>query len=204
MDSVEPMPVSRPRVSLLSLLLLTGMIASWLTTASLWSEIAPLRRELRQLRDESGTLSITDNRKPHAIELETEDPNHWKWRVWVPEGRRYEVCCVHGGVPLKGLPARNTLVWLDPGTHVIDYRLTREETRDAWSATVEAANAIDATRVAWGEPAWYIVRGVGRSTTAFDADEPAVLCRYRASNDANPRTINGPTDGFMIWLEPVP
>lgn len=205
MEEQEPKPKRLPRVSLLNLLLLVALVASLLSHATLVRDLSRARAELRSLRNEVGALTITDGRKPHAIQLDTGDPNHWKWRVRVPDGRRYSLRFVHGGVPLTGLPAASEeLTRLGPGEHTVEYDVKREETREAWTATVQTARAIDTTRVLWGEPRWYIVRGVGRETRDFPADDPAVLWRLRASNEKNPNSLAGPTDGFMIWLEPLP
>ena len=54
MDAPEAKPKRRPRVSLLSLLLIMALVATSLTTAMLWREVGPLRAEINRLRDEVG------------------------------------------------------------------------------------------------------------------------------------------------------
>lgn len=82
-----------PRLSLLNLLLITALIASWLMTAMLWRDVGPLRREVRQLRDETGRLTIVDKTKLHAIAISTDPVSgyEWAWRVYIPPGKRCQI-----------------------------------------------------------------------------------------------------------------
>jgi hypothetical protein len=74
----------RLRFSLLTVLLLTTIIAMAITITLLWCEIGPLRAEVRQLRSQLGELSIVDTETPYAIAIKTEEPDTWKWRVYLP------------------------------------------------------------------------------------------------------------------------
>ena len=104
MESLEPSRRWVPRISLLSLLLLTGMIASWITTVNLRREVGPLRQENRRLRLQVGELGIDDPAVLQAIGVETYVTKSWKWRVWVPEGRRLAVYVAVESVPKPGMP----------------------------------------------------------------------------------------------------
>lgn len=92
----------RPRVSLLSLLLLTALTVTSLTTVVLWQEVSPLRSEVRRLRLEAGVLRVEDRKLVHAIGAETYVTKAWKWRVWVPAGRRVAVHVAAQGIPMTG------------------------------------------------------------------------------------------------------
>lgn len=202
MDDRETLTLPRPRVSLLTLFLITALVATSLSTALLWQEVGPLRRDLRRLREEIGAITIRDASRPHAIQVDTGNRHRWKWRVWVPEGRRYVVRYVHENVPAKGIPSGKRLGGtLDAGEHVIDHRLEPEE--DRWLATIKTKRAVGVTRVGWGMPRWLDCHGVAEETRDFDADRPVVVWRQRVSDTANPKNTRGPTEGFMIWLEPV-
>ena len=53
----------RPRFSLLTLLLLMAIAAMGIVIWQLWSEVEPLRAEVRNLRLETGRLTIDDPAK---------------------------------------------------------------------------------------------------------------------------------------------
>ncbi|MEO1498591.1 MAG: hypothetical protein AAFV43_15715 [Planctomycetota bacterium] len=205
-------PTVRFRLSLFSLLLLMALAAALLTIVVLLRDIAPLRRQLRQandeirmLRDEVGELTITDRSKVHAVEVDTEIDGRWKWRVWIPEGLRCDVRFVGANVPANGFPAQSDRARrLGPGEHTIEFRLGTPEPTGARVASIHVERAIKATRVGWSHPRWVITRGVGRETRGYNPAKPVLLQRHRVSNEANPSGVKTPTDGFMIWLEPVP
>lgn len=120
----------------------------------------------------------------------------------MPAGRRYVVRYAHGNVPASGVPAGKRLEGtLDAGEHVIDHRLDPEE--DRWLATTKTKIETGVSRVGWGNPLWMNCHGVSGETRDFDADQPVVLWRHRVSDTGDPKNMAGPTDGFMIWLEPV-
>lgn len=202
----------RFRLSVTNLLLLTVIVATSLTIVVLLQQVEPLRRQLRQaedeisqLREEVGELVIADRSKTHAIEVDTGVDTQWKWRVWVPEGSRYDLVFFCRDIPLKGYPAGGDWVTrLPPGEHTVEFRLGEVEPSGARIATIRAPRGLKATRVAWTFPKWVITRGVGRTTRTYATDKPIMLRRHRVSDEANPNTLSSATDGFMIWLEPAP
>lgn len=84
MDQPDRKPKRRPRVSLLSLFLLTALVATSVTTAMLWWEVEPLRSEVARLRVETGQLTIEDPEKLYAVSIDTIERDTWKWRVYLP------------------------------------------------------------------------------------------------------------------------
>lgn len=95
-DPEGPTPASasirKPRqFSIIHLLLITTIIALSITVTMLYREVGPMRQELKRLRSEVGELHIEDPRKLHAVRVETDQNLDWKWRIWVPEGKRYRV-----------------------------------------------------------------------------------------------------------------
>lgn len=205
MEMQDPPLKVEPRVSLFGLLVLTAFAALAVTTLMLWRELGPLRAEVKRLRSEAGEITISDRSKPHAIEIDTEHPKHWKWVVWIPKGQRHRLRVAIDQIAAKGLPTTSrSLGILEPGEHVVTFRLDLEETRDSWIATTRTAKAVKASRVGWGESLWYTEHGVARETRAFDPNREAILFRYRASDENNPSKITAPTDGCLIWLEPEP
>jgi hypothetical protein len=91
-DPQQPMrPSLRPRLSLLSAILLMTIAGMAIVLVQLWREVGPLRDDNRRLRDEVGELTISDPSKIHAIEVRMKEPLIWKFHVWVPEGQKARV-----------------------------------------------------------------------------------------------------------------
>ncbi|MEN0109187.1 MAG: hypothetical protein AAF805_00545 [Planctomycetota bacterium] len=198
----------RPRISLLSLLLLTAVVALAATVALQWQELGPLRAENRRLRDEVGELSIDDPAKLHAIRVDTGEPRTWKWRVWVPDGKAYRVCLADRAIPTNGFPDKDGSLIVDrPGEGVITFAIRRAIDGEGWRAKLSGGSGSLGTGgddLDWaGEASAATYRGVGESTVRFDDDQPAVLIRYRTAADVNSSSdIPDTADGFLIWLEP--
>jgi hypothetical protein len=102
-----------PRFSILTALLLMTIVGLAIVATRLWREVDPLRAELGRLRDEVGALSIDDPAKPCAIEVRTTSDDTWKWRVWIPEGRAYELHVATENIPKKDIPADQGMIVLE-------------------------------------------------------------------------------------------
>jgi len=132
--SIDQAPAAsrlRPRFSLLTLLLLTTIVAM---VTALWQQhprYAPLRDEVRKLRNEVGSLTVDDPTKPHAIEVETGEPNHWRWRVYIPEQGNYRVHCYGDHIPKNGIPKST-------GSGISASLPSGEHRFDLWLAPLEA------------------------------------------------------------------
>ncbi len=57
-------------------------------------------RGLKQTLGDAGYLDVTDESKYHAIAVPTYDDLTWRWRVWLPEGKRYSMVAVLNDLPL--------------------------------------------------------------------------------------------------------
>ena len=118
MSDDAPRKPKRARFSVLTLLLMTTLVALSVTVAMLYREIGPLREEVSRLRNEVGELNIEDPEKLHAIQVETDNELEWKWRIWVPEGASYRLRGDGGPVPKEGYPTNGGTMYLrDPGEH---------------------------------------------------------------------------------------
>ncbi|MEO0532228.1 MAG: hypothetical protein AAF266_16910 [Planctomycetota bacterium] len=138
MEACESKPKRRPRVSLLSLFLLTALVATSVTTGTLWREIRPLRSEVLRLRVETGQLTVDDPAKLHALAIDTMDEDTWKWRVYLPEGPTYRIATKIGRI--KGITSAiskaewfaangsNCSTTLEPGEFVVTVKLERDPT----------------------------------------------------------------------------
>ena len=128
----------RPRISLLTALLLTTIVGLTIVVALFWREIGPLRTEVRLLRNETGRLLVEDVDDIYAVALRPLAPGEtgaWSWRVYLPPGQSYRVRA--GVAPkLDKLPIPTVAVGdmeslLEPGEHVL--RIDLQNTPDeAW------------------------------------------------------------------------
>lgn len=200
------MPRIRPRLSLLSALLLMTIVGLTIVVAQLWREVGPLRKEVRRLRDEVGVISVDDPEKVHVIQVDTDEDLSWKWRVWLPENRVYVVRGQGDQVPKEGFPDPGGSIWLrEPGEHVIEYRIQRHRPNDRWHGELKTRTASAGA----GAQPWLnwptrtaTSGGVGKSTQSFDAGERIEIIRHRVSQNSDSSKIEDPAAGFIIWLEP--
>ena len=125
----------KPRFSLLTALLSTTTLAMMIALLQLWREVGPLRAEVRQLRAETGRLVIEDSTKIHVmaiIEPQTAT-NAWKWRVYLPDNRKYAIHLSTRPVLDVGYPKSQESIgasWpLDSGEELVEITV-RKDGRD--------------------------------------------------------------------------
>ena len=205
------MPGFRPRISLLSALLLLAVAGMAIVIVQLWREVGPQRQELRQLRNEVGYLTIDDPKRFHAIEVLTNKDWSWKWRIWVPEGETVAARMSLGDVPRDGFPDHDRSINLEPGEHWITLELHQDPIAGKWTyvfATPVARTrnfdiSVDQAWMAWVQ---YQAQseGVGYESVILPQhDARHLLMRYRATrqSDPHPTVIDAPIAGFIIWVE---
>lgn len=137
-----PMPRFRPRISLISALLLLTIAGMAIVVVQLWREVGPLREEVHRLRNETGRLFVDDKTKLHAIQVETDSILTWKWRVWIPDNQKFNVYFTGENIPEHGFPQRNrrSINLTESGEQVITYRIQRDPRSDRWQGNVEAGS----------------------------------------------------------------
>jgi hypothetical protein len=193
--------------SILNLLLLATIVALSVTVGMLYRTIGPMRQELMQLRNEVGTLRIEDPTKLHAVRTNTHDELEWKWRIWVPEGKRYRLHSRGGPVPEKGYPRDSfSMTFGTPGEHVIRYRISYDPRDGVWYGYLHMLG----TSVRTDEQPWVkwpsrssTSTGIYSTTKSYDqTDQPMEIFRFRVSDADGSQSIPDPAAGFMIWLQP--
>lgn len=194
------------RFSLLTLLLVTAIIALSVTVAMLYRELIPLREEVARLRNELGELNVEDPTKLHAIRVETDNELEWKWRIWIPEGASYRLRGHGGPVPKEGYPTTGGTTYLrESGEHVIRYRIRRDPRDGRWNGSLHSpTGSVGKDHQPWVE--WSsrtsTSGGVGSSTRSYETDQRVEIIRHRVSQASSSTNIEDPAAGFMIWLEP--
>jgi hypothetical protein len=198
----------RPRLSLLTALLLMTIVGMAIVLVQLWFEVDPLRAELRELRNEVGRLSIDDPTQFHAIQVRSDNEYVWKWRVWIPEGREYQINLSTESIPKTGYPQSNGMIVIDkPGESWIEYRIKHDTDTKNWSDQLTTpSGSVGSSSQPW--VTWNrrtsTSEGIGNKTEARDPKKTILLCRHRVSKKAtNSGRIEDPSAGFMLWLEPT-
>jgi hypothetical protein len=194
------------RFSLLTLLLVTAIVALSVTVAMLYRELGPLREEVSRLRNEVGELNVEDPTKLHAIRVETDNELEWKWRIWIPEGASYRLRGDGGPVPKEGYPMTGGTMYLrEPGEHVIRYQIRRDPRDGRWNGSLHTqTGSVGKDHQPWVE--WSsrtsTGSGVGTSTRSYEIDQRVEIIRHRVSQANSSANIEDPAAGFIVWLEP--
>ncbi len=207
MRDEKPLRPRRVQFSILTILLVTTIIALSISLAMLSHEITPLREEVARLRDEVGELNVQDATLLHAIRVDTENELEWKWRIWLPEGANYRLRAHGGPVPKDGYPSDGGTIYLrEPGEYVVRYLIRRDPRDGKWNGSLHTrTGSVGKDHQPWVE--WTsrtsASGGVGASTRSFETDQRVEIIRHRVSTKAKSSTaIEDPAAGFMIWLEP--
>jgi hypothetical protein len=192
---------------MLTLVLMTTIIALSITVATLYREIGPLREEVARLRNEVGELNVEDPTKLHAIRVNTDRELEWRWRIWIPDGASYRLRAHGGPVPKEGCPHDGGTMYLrEPGEHVVRYLIRRDPRDGRWNGSLHTrTGSVGKDHQPWVEWASRTSAGsgVGPSTRSFATDQQVEIIRHRVSEKANSSTdIEDPAAGFLIWLEP--
>ena len=199
----------RPRISILTAILLTTIVAMSIVIAQFWREIGPLRAEVRSLRNETGRLSIADPTKLYSIEVRTQVERAWKWRVWVPQGETAMVHVQWGKVPKAGVPPSSGSIQLESGEHWITLAAAFDPKSNYWTSQLATETGSVGSMIQPDEH-WFDFRqcaAVSDGVSTYSAEaKPGqnvfVLKRYRAAPVSSSANIPAdPTPGFIIWLD---
>jgi hypothetical protein len=206
------MPRFRPRISILTALLLMTILAMALMIAHLWREIVSMRAELRALRDETGRLSIEDPTKIYAMGIRTNDQLLWKWRIWVPDGAKVFLGAKWGDVPVTGVPKNVEMDQLEPGEQWIEMRVDQDPKDSVWRASLESKRWKHRLPLppedcwwTWPQGAGLLIEGVQHETgSEGKPGEPLIITRDRrdhSNGSVQLQASKAPSAGFIIWLE---
>jgi hypothetical protein len=200
----------RPRISLLTAFLLTTIVGLAMALFQLWREVGPLRAEVRQIRNEVGRLSIEDTTKIHAIQVRTNEPLFWKWRVWVPDHVAANLFAQWGNVPRAGLPTGCKPQKLRSGEQWITLRVLRDvENKWVWQLETDRSSGgllVKDSDIWWTGPPWgFYAEGVQYKTAVEPAETPfLILQRHRTGPTGDSSRLmqnDAPMPGFIIWLQ---
>jgi hypothetical protein len=210
-DTLAPVEAPRRRsgrwqVGLRTLFLLMAVVAAWLA-------VVINRRQSTYLESRIGVM------QPIARELIVDDPGRiavvmlddlWmdenRWDLHLPPGN-YRLCVATRGIVEQGLAPVVRSAPIAPGRHRIGMVLRRKG--ENWQIPVTSDGAELLTVEETKDWARSSSRGGGlyETSTQFAADQPTILYHRRYLLDG-PTGIgssmpDGPTEGLLIWIEPV-
>jgi hypothetical protein len=162
MEANEPTPRRLPQFSLLTLLLMTALVALGAVVVAQQQEVAEMRAEVQPMRDEVqrignevAGLDVIDPEKLYLIAMPLNGPDEWSYRVHLPAGRRYVVAYQVNKLPLRGAPPElapmpvgdeigsllsGGYCTFEPGEHVV--RLALERTNEGkWKVVFMTSQA---------------------------------------------------------------
>lgn len=205
----------RLRFSLLNLFMLTTIAAMALV---IW-QLAPLREEVRRLRNGAGELTIDDKNQVHAIGIETYHEFAWKWKLWVPAGQTIKLKTAVRDIRTDraAFPKSARDVKIDAGAEgrEVVFSLGAQMQLDGnlrWmvkydgttryiSQPEEAADWLLKGSIGWSSS------GVEFATEDQQPGRPLVLLKrnyfYDDSGQTPPPNPPETTDGIMLWIEAV-
>ncbi len=175
------MPRFRPRISILTALLLMTIVGMAIVVALQWREIGPLRAEVKKIRNETGRLNVEDKSKLWAIQVDTKNELTWKWRIWIPENRKFAVNVTGESIPKRGFPQQNlgTIWFRQPGEQIVMYRIQRDPRDGEWYGSMRAGSgSVGKDQQPWVKWASRTSESesVGRQTAVAKPGEPLCSC----------------------------
>jgi len=199
------------RFSLLSLLLVVSLLGVSVSHFQASRTIRRLEAERFALRRELGYLDIQDRKMAYVKRLGSLDELTWRYRVYLPPEGTYRV-----NVALRwagqGFPQPKHKVRAFQGGE--EFLLTAAFRRGAdgkWVLRIATpwvgSNVPDKDgQLEWLSEPWADKSAIlPLDQEAFAPDEPIEIGRWQATRTAAMRgaAADRPTDGFMLWFEPV-
>jgi hypothetical protein len=214
---------SRWKFSLRTLLLIVCIVCLAIPLVLQSLKLSRAETELRQLRDQLGYLSVDDHSKVHVIAVDMNEPDTWRWRMFLPQGARYTWCLGYADIPAKGVPkpkisSTSAEPYSETEAEVVVTAMLRQLDDGNWSLSVSSSiggqrDQMGGARVTipaeemrrFREVSSYegLTRG-NRGTELLDPKGPIVLLKWRTTErqpDGSHQPSANPMSGYMIWLE---
>lgn len=199
---------NRWQVGIRTLVLLTAACAVWLTFfVNRWHN-ARLESRIRAMHPLAHELMVDDETKIAVVKLEEMWMDENQWDLHLPV-RGYRLCMATREIDRLGYPSVLKSAPLKPGRHRLVLVQERDTTTYHLSVRCDDAMLVNADEPAeWNPNKGSEGGGDFSQSEQMAADKPFVLYRKRFMKpDGKPgysSTPSGPTEGLMIWIEPVP
>jgi hypothetical protein len=216
-QSNRPTRSWRPsRFSLRGLILISALICAVVSHVRTSLELSQTKKEAEVLRNELGHLTITNANHVHAIAVGTDEAwakKQWRWKLHLPEGRRFDICCKMSELSESDIPKGNVMLSGVTGDLTLSVSAIRNP-KGEWQLVQQCDTGENLTspisNSAWleeNQSATFDQTGK-KSTKSVDPGEPLVLLRVRVAKKVpvaggrmgvtmDPK----PTDGIMVWVK---
>jgi hypothetical protein len=216
---------ARPRISLLTLLLLMTTAALAVALWRMGEEVVPLRASIRELREELGLITVDDSKDLMIRRGESIVSGAWKWRVHCPQ--EYQLRMAEG--TFSEMPAEGLAAWLlsngaqdksirslPSGQFTLE--LSIEKFGNNWFLRTAAKGKVGGSLQLKPPADWYAELGdqIQHSDASYERvasfapDQPMVLLYVRrgakeqVDDSEFVEETAGPAETLVIWLEAVP
>ena len=184
------------------------------------SELSNLREEVGHVL---GRLNVDDPTQVYVRALDADEPNTWRWRMFVPKGHRYALKAAHSNIPGDGVPQHgmggysNEPYWETDNEVLVTARL-RQGDDGEWHLTVDSMiansrNQMSGISLPIPDDAMQWTREIssvnirhlgGKGQVAVDPKGPIILLQRRPNKqmpDGSDQPSPEPMPGYVIWLE---
>jgi len=206
-----------PRLVTAAFLMVICVLAVFVWTAG--RDLRGLESELLDLRAKGGHLIVADADKIYAVQIETDDPYEWAWRVHIPNNRTYRLSSYHGMMPATGTPHDES--WrtikgasygggygtLAHGDYVLRIKLLQQP-NGQWQTKIVFPNGWSSFGVApansWlSDRAWEVASDVpAGNQREFSGQGKMDLLRLRHESAVAEADPNRVTDSIVVWISP--
>jgi hypothetical protein len=220
----EPIP-RRAKFSLRALFILVAIICFAAGTYVVGRKLADAEREVRKLRNETGALSIDDPTKVHVIAVPVDEPNTWRWRLFIPKGHKYSWNIAAEQIPRNHPPQKpgmagfsNEPYWERDNELLVTAKLRKGDDGN-WRLSVDPRigdskwQMAGATLKISNEQIQWMTDGRasstdgqvagGRGVQVAEPKGPIILLQRRPTErqpDGSDQPSPNPMPGYMIWL----
>ena len=207
----------RPRWNLLTLLLLTLVVATWSTFFKTRHENIRLRSAIQSMQAELRILRVQYPDRAAIMRLPETWYDETKWELAIPSeeavasgGATYKLCLATRdiGEPIEQYPPASEFI-LPPGRHQLELKTVREGGEWRIIALLDDQPVIENTEPAnWnpGHGGTRLGASMEQSFQPSNASESVELYR-EVFSVANPNggfgRPNQPSSGVLMWLEPI-
>jgi hypothetical protein len=215
----------RARYSLRTLLIVVAAVGVIVGSYVVGTRLKQAERELQVLREETGRLTISDRSQVHVINVAVDEPNTWRWRLFIPKGHKYSWNLAAENIPQHEVPQEAGIkavsyepYWERDNEVLVTATLRRQDDQH-WRLSVESrigdsknqmsggSLEIPAEKLAWHtQGASTDGRVAGSSGThLYEPRSPIILLQRRPvarQPDGTYAPSPDPMPGFMIWLQP--
>jgi len=220
----DPVP-PRARFSLRTLLILIAVLCFAIGTYVVSKNLSDARRELRKLRNETGALAVDDPTKVHIVSVPVDEPNTWRWRMFIPKGHKYSWNIAAEQIPRNeppqqgGMSGHSNEPYWERDNEVLVTAKLRQQDDGSWQLSVDprigdsknqmagAALKIPKEKIAWltdGRASSTDGRNLGTNgVEVLDPKGPIMLLQRRPTErqpDGSHQPSPNPMPGYMIWL----